>query len=154
MSSTARELRDIRRGELDLDAKDKPAEDDAADEGEHQAFLERLREQLKDEVETVRLTDRLTDSPACLAIGEFDMGAQMRKIMEASGQQLPDSKPIFEVNADHPLIGRLAAEQDEQRFGDLAAVLLDQARLSEGQQLNDPGAYAQRLNRLLLELTG
>ena len=149
-----RELRDIRRGELDLDAQDEQADDSEKDEGEHKEFLDRLRAQLKDEVETVRLTERLTDSPACLAIGEFDMGAQMRKIMAASGQQLPDSKPIFEINAGHPLIGRLAAEQDEQRFGDLAAVLLDQARLSEGQQLNDPGAYAQRLNRLLLELSG
>jgi molecular chaperone HtpG len=100
------------------------------------------------------LTDRLTESPACLAIGEYDMGAQMRKIIESSGQSIPESKPIFEINAEHPLIVRLDAEQDEQRFGDLATVLLDQARLSEGQQLSDPGAYATRLNRLLLELSG
>jgi len=148
-----KELRDIRRGELDLGDKD-DAEKKEKDDGEHKVFLDRLREQLKDDVEEVRLTDRLTDSPACLAIGEHDMGAQMRKILEASGQSIPDSKPIFEINADHPLINRLDAEQDEQRFGDLAAVLLDQARLSEGQQLTDPGAYATRLNRLLLELSG
>ncbi len=148
-----KELRDIRRGELDLGARD-DAEKKEQDDGEHKAFLERLHEQLKDDVEEVRLTDRLTDSPACLAIGEHDMGAQMRKILEASGQSVPDSKPVFEINADHPLINRLDAEQDEQRFGDLAAVLLDQARLSEGQQLTDPGAYATRLNRLLLELSG
>jgi molecular chaperone HtpG len=148
-----KELRDIRRGELDLgDKEDK--DKDERDDGEHKEFLDRLRGQLTDELEDVRLTDRLTDSPACLAIGEFDMGAQMRKILEASGQSIPDSKPIFEVNIEHPLIARLAAEQDEQRFGDLAAVLLDQARLSEGQQLDDPGAYAKRLNRLLLELSG
>jgi len=147
-----KELRDIRRGELDLGDKD-DEEKKEQDDGEHKAFLDRLREQLKDEIEEVRLTDRLTDSPACLAIGEYDMGAQMRKIIEASGQSVPDSKPIFEINIDHPLIARLDAEQDEQRFGDLAAVLLDQARLSEGQQLNDPGAYATRLNRLLLELS-
>ncbi len=147
-----KELRDIRRGELDLDGKtdeDKKEQDD----GEHKEFLDRLRAQLKDDVEEVRLTDRLTESPACLAIGEYDMGAQMRKILEASGQSVPESKPIFEINAAHPLIARLDAEQDEQRFGDLAAVLLDQARLSEGQQLDDPGAYAVRLNRLLLELS-
>lgn len=150
-----KELRDIRRGELDLgdeDGKDK--EKDEQDDGEHKKFLDRLRERLKDDVEDVRLTDRLTESPACLAIGEYDMGAQMRKILEASGQSVPDSKPIFEINAGHPLIKRLDDESDEQRFGDLAAVLLDQARLSEGQQLNDPGAYATRLNRLLLELSG
>ena len=148
-----KELRDVRRGELDLDG-DAQSDDEDKDADEHQAFLDRLRAELKDEVEEVRLTDRLTDSPACLAIGEFDMGNQMRKIMEASGQTIPDSKPIFEINAEHPLIARLDAEQDQQRFGDLAAVLLDQARLSEGQQLNDPGTYAKRLNRLLLELSG
>ena len=148
-----KELRDIRRGELDLgDKEDK--EKDEQDDGKHKEFLDRLRGQLTDEIEDVRLTDRLTDSPACLAIGEFDMGAQMRKILESSGQPIPDSKPIFEINIAHPLIARLDAEQDEQRFGDLAAVLLDQARLSEGQQLDDPGAYAKRLNRLLLELSG
>ncbi len=147
-----KELRDIRRGELDLD-DEKKEDKKEQDDGEHKAFLDRLREQLKDDVEEVRLTDRLTDSPACLAIGEYDMGAQMRKILEASGQSVPDSKPIFEINVEHPLISRLDAEQDEQRFGDLAAVLLDQARLSEGQQLDDPGAYAKRLNRLLLELS-
>lgn len=148
-----KELRDIRRGELDIEDRDKE-DTDEQDEEEHKAFLDRLREQLKDEVEAVRQTDRLTDSPACLAIGEFDMGAQMRKILEASGQAIPESKPIFEINIEHPLIARLESEQDEQRFGDLAAVLLDQARLSEGQQLEDPGAYALRLNRLLLELSG
>ena len=148
-----RELRDIRRGALDLGDRE-DGEKDEQDDGEHKAFLDRLRERLKDQVEDVRLTDRLTDSPACLAIGEFDMGTQMRRILEASGQSIPDSKPIFEINIEHPLIVRLDAEKDEQRFGDLASVLLDQARLSEGRQLDDPGAYAKRLNRLLLELSG
>ncbi len=149
------EFRDIRRGELDLgDADEEKKEDDAAErDGEHEGFLARLREQLKDEVEDVRVTDRLTESPACLAIGEFDLGNQMRRIMEASGQQVPESKPVFEINVDHPLIRRLDSESDEQRFSDLAGVLLDQARLAEGQQLADPGTYARRLNRLLLELS-
>jgi molecular chaperone HtpG len=149
------EFRDVRRGELDLgDSDDEQDEDKQADEGEHKVFLERLREQLGDQVEDVRVTDRLTDSPACLAIGEFDMGTQMRRIMEASGQKLPESKPIFEINIEHPLIRRLDGESDEQRFSDLAGVLLDQARLAEGQQLEDPGTYSMRLNRLLLELSG
>jgi molecular chaperone HtpG len=147
------EFRDVRRGELDLGGSDEETADKDKDDGEHKAFLDRLREQLQVEVEDVRVTDRLTDSPACLAIGEFDMGAQMRRIMEASGQQLPESKPVFEINIEHPLIRRLESEADEQRFGDLAGVLLDQARLAEGQQLEDPGSYAQRVNRLLLELS-
>ncbi|MDX2462084.1 MAG: molecular chaperone HtpG, partial [Gammaproteobacteria bacterium] len=149
------EFRDVRRGELDLGDTDAESEDKdkEKDDGEHKVFLDRLREQLQIEVEDVRVTDRLTDSPACLAIGEYDMGAQMRRIMEASGQQLPESKPVFEINIEHPLIRRLESEADEQRFGDLAGVLLDQARLAEGQQLEDPGSYAQRVNRLLLELS-
>ena len=150
------EFRDVRRGELDLGSGDEEQEKDAGKggDGEHEAFLERLREQLKDDVQDVRVTDRLTESPACLALGEFDMGTQMRRIMEASGQQVPDSKPVFEINVDHPLIQRLDGEGDEQRFSDLAGVLLDQARLAEGQQLEDPGTYAKRLNRLLLVLSG
>jgi len=147
-------FRDIRRGELNLDGhddtKDKAEE---SDDGEHKAFLDRLREQLQDEVEAIRLTDRLTDSPACLAIGEHDIGVQMRRVMMAAGQPVPESKPILEINGDHPLIKRLEDESDEQRFEDLTKVLFDQASLAEGQQLADPGSYVQRINRLLVELT-
>lgn len=144
--------RDVRRGELDL-GEDEAAESDdqKEDDGQHKEFLDRVRKQLSDAVEQVRLTDRLTDSPACLAIGEYDMGAQMKRIMEAAGQPVPDSKPTFEINVDHPLIQRLREESDEQRFADLTRVLFDQASLVEGQQLADPGGYVQRLNRLLVE---
>ncbi len=147
-------LRDIRRGELDLgtddddSAKDKKTDDEA---GEYDAFLARVREHLDSEVDQVRLTDRLTDSPACLAIGEYDMGEQMKRIMEAAGQTVPDSRPTFEINVDHPLIQRLQNETDDQRFEDLTRVLFDQASLSEGRQLADPGSYVQRLNRLLVD---
>ena len=82
------------------------------------------------------------------------MGAQMRRIMEASGQSLPDTKPIFEFNAEHPLVKRLDNEADEDRFKDLALILLDQATLAQGDALGDPGAYSGRLNALLLELLG
>jgi molecular chaperone HtpG len=100
----------------------------------------------------VRVTDRLTDSPACLAIGDFELGPQMRRIMAASGQAVPDTKPVLEINPGHPLVGRLSEEKDAQRFEDLARVVLDQATLAEGRPLKDPGGFAQRLNRLLLEL--
>jgi len=76
----------------------------------------------------------------------------MKKIMEAAGQKVPESKPIFEINVDHPLVQRLEAEQGEERFRELSAVLFDQAALASGEQLKDPGAYVSRLNRLLLEL--
>ncbi len=147
------EFRDVRRGELQLGDADDQQQDQDGDDGEHKEFLDRLREQLKDEVQEIRVTDRLTDSPACLAIGEYDMGTQMRRIMEAAGQSVPDSKPIFEINMDHPLIQQLDGESDDERFGDLTKVLFDQASLADGRQLSDPGAYVQRLNRLLLELS-
>ena len=147
-------LRDVRRGALDSTeiGGEQTATESAAEQ--HEALLKRLRERLKDQVEEVRLTDRLTESPACLAIGEHDMGTQMRRIMAASGQVVPESKPIFEINPEHPLIQRLAAEEDDRRFDDLAGVLLDQASLAEGQQIDDPGVFVQRLNRLLVELSG
>jgi len=82
------------------------------------------------------------------------MGTQMRRIMEAAGQHVPDSKPNFEINTSHPLVVRLDAEQDEKRFNELALVLFDQAALADGGQLADPAAYVTRLNGLLLELLG
>ena len=146
-------LRDVRRGELDL-ADSGPDDDGAEDPEEHRDLLERLRDRLGERVSAVRVTGRLTDSAACLALGEFDMGEQMRRLLEASGQAVPDSKPALEINADHPLVGRLAAESDDSRFGDLADLLLDQARLADGRTLEDPGAFVQRLNRLLLDMAG
>jgi molecular chaperone HtpG len=98
----------------------------------------------------VRTTSRLSESAACLVLGEHEMGAQMRKLMQATGQAVPDVQPILEINPDHPLIGRLDAEADAARFADLAQLVFDQAQLAEGGPLADPGAFVQRLNRVLL----
>jgi molecular chaperone HtpG len=150
----SKQLQDVARGELDLGdvetEEDKKHQEEATKE--HQGLLERIKKTLEERVQEVRVTNRLTDSPACLVVADFDMGAQMKKIMEAAGQSVPDSKPIFEINVDHPLVQRLEREQSEDRFGELSAVLLDQATLASGEQLKDPGAYVTRLNRLLLEL--
>jgi molecular chaperone HtpG len=147
-------FQDVARGDLDLGEveteEDKKHKEEAAEE--HKDLLERIKTALTDRVQEVRVTNRLTDSPACLVVGDFDMGAQMKKIMEAAGQKVPDSKPIFEINVDHPLVQRLESEKGEERFSELSAVLLDQATLASGEQLEDPGAYVSRLNRLLLEL--
>ncbi|KPP97622.1 molecular chaperone HtpG [Marinobacter sp. HL-58] len=149
-----KQFQDVARGDLDLGdvetEEDKKHKEEAAEE--HKDLLERIKTALEDRVQEVRVTNRLTDSPACLVVGDFDMGAQMKKIMEAAGQKVPDSKPIFEINVDHPLVQRLEKEQGEDRFKELSAVLLDQATLASGEQLQDPGAYVSRLNRLLLEL--
>ncbi|HBC36960.1 MAG TPA: molecular chaperone HtpG [Marinobacter adhaerens] len=149
-----KQLQDVARGDLDLGEveteEDKKHKEEAAEE--HKDLLERIKNALSDPVQEVRVTNRLTDSPACLVVGDFDMGAQMKKIMEAAGQKVPDSKPIFEINVDHPLVQRLESEKGEERFNELSAVILDQATLASGEQLPDPGAYVTRLNRLLLEL--
>ncbi|MCK0164824.1 molecular chaperone HtpG [Marinobacter sp. S6332] len=149
-----KQFQDVARGDLDLGdvetEEDKKHKEEAAEE--HKELLERIKTALTDRVQEVRVTNRLTDSPACLVTGDFDMGAQMKKIMEAAGQKVPDSKPIFEINVDHPLVQRLESEKGDERFNELSAVLLDQATLASGEQLQDPGAYVSRLNRLLLEL--
>jgi molecular chaperone HtpG len=149
-----KQFQDVARGDLDLGEveteEDKKHQEEAAKQ--HKDLLERIKTALEDQVQEVRVTNRLTDSPACLVVGQFDMGAQMKKIMEAAGQKVPESKPIFEINVDHPLVQRLEAEQGEERFRELSAVLFDQATLASGEQLKDPGAYVSRLNRLLLEL--
>ncbi|MDO8332702.1 MAG: molecular chaperone HtpG, partial [Pseudomonas sp.] len=118
-----------------------------------EGLLERLKATLADAVSEVRVSHRLTDSPAILAIGEQDMGMQMRQILEASGQKVPESKPIFEINPAHPLIEKLDAEQSEDRFADLTHILFDQAALAAGDSLKDPATYVRRLNKLLVELT-
>ncbi|MEZ5567383.1 MAG: molecular chaperone HtpG, partial [Halioglobus sp.] len=146
-------LQDVARGQLDLavdSEEDKAEQEKVAKESE--ALIERLSGVLKDRVSEVRATHRLTDSVACLVVGEFDMGAQMRRIMEAAGQPVPDSKPILEINPGHPLSKMLDGEQDEERFADLASVIFDQASLAEGGQLEDPAAYVARLNKLLMQL--
>ena len=146
---------DVARGDLDLgkldSEEDKKAQEEIAKAKE--GLVERLKTALGDEVAEVRVSHRLTDSPAILAIGEQDLGLQMRQILEASGQKVPESKPIFEINPAHPLIEKLDAEPDEDRFADLSHILFDQAALAAGDSLKDPAAYVQRLNKLLVELS-
>ena len=146
---------DVARGDLDLgkldSEEDKKAQEEVAKDKE--GLIERLKTALGDAVSEVRVSHRLTDSPAILAIGEQDLGLQMRQILEASGQKVPDSKPIFEFNPSHPLIGKLDNEQNEDRFGDLSHILFDQAALAAGDSLKDPAAYVRRLNKLLVELS-
>ncbi|MDR6610263.1 molecular chaperone HtpG [Pseudomonas synxantha] len=146
---------DVARGDLDLgnldSAEDKKAAEEVAKAKE--GLVERLKTALGESVAEVRVSHRLTDSPAILAIGEQDLGLQMRQILEASGQKVPDSKPIFEFNPAHPLIEKLDNEQSDERFGDLSHILFDQAALAAGDSLKDPAAYVRRLNKLLVELS-
>jgi molecular chaperone HtpG len=146
---------DVARGDLDLGNLDSEEDKKAAEEvaKSKEGLVERLKTALGDSVAEVRVSHRLTDSPAILAIGEQDLGLQMRQILEASGQKVPDSKPIFEFNPAHPLIEKLDSEQSDERFGDLSHILFDQAALAAGDSLKDPAAYVRRLNKLLVELS-
>ena len=148
-------FQDVGRGQLDLgeleNEDEKKAQEELAEE--HKDLIERVANALGEKVEEVRATSRLTSSPACLVVGDHDMGAQMRRILEAAGQALPESKPIFELNPEHPLVQKLDKEPDEDRFADLVDILFNQAHLAEGAQLEDPADYVNKLNKLLLELS-
>jgi len=139
----------IELGELERES-DRERRDEAAKELSE--VIERVKKALGERVEDVRTTHRLTDSPACLALGEADVGRQMRRLLEAAGQKVPEGRPVLELNPEHPLVRRLGDTADESRFEDLASILFEQAGLAEGRQLSDPPDYVRRLNRLLLEL--
>jgi molecular chaperone HtpG len=148
-----KQFQDVARGALELagdSEEEKAAQEKLAKDSE--ALVERVAKALEDKVSEVRATARLTDSAACLVVGEFDMGSQMRRIMEAAGQDLPESKPILEINPKHPLAEMLDQETDEDQFASLANIVFDQATLVEGGQLEDPAAYVSRLNNLLVAL--
>ena len=149
-----KQFQDVARGALDLnlDSEEEKAEQEKLAK-ESEALVERLAKVLENQVAEVRATNRLTDSATCLVVGDHDMGAQMRRIMEAAGQPVPESKPILEINPVHPLVKMLDQESDEDRFADLGNILFDQANLAEGGQLDDPAAYVSRLNKLLLEMS-
>ncbi|RUO33011.1 molecular chaperone HtpG [Aliidiomarina soli] len=145
----------VTRGDLDLGDMDNEEAKKAQEESE-KAFagtVERFEKALGEQVKNVRVTHRLTDSPACIVTDENDMSTQMAKLMEAAGQKVPETKYIFEVNPEHALVKRIAEESDEQRFSDWADLLLQQATLAERGSLKDPGTYVRKLNEMMLALT-
>lgn len=147
-------FQDVTKGELDLDdlADSAEKEQQQALAETHKDLVERVQKALEAEVKTVRVTSRLTDSPACLVVGQYDMGGHMRRLLEAAGQQVPEPESTLEINPTHPLIQRLDTEQDDSRFAELAALIYAQAQLAEGSQLKEPAQYVARLNKLLLDL--
>jgi len=149
-----RPLESVTKGALDLGELSKDEEADNQDEKAEEEITAKIKAALGELVNEVRGTRRLTTSPACLVADQFALGAHMERLLANAGQDVPASKPILEINPSHPLIVRLAAEKDESRVDSLSHVLFDQARLSEGQQLEDPAAFVRRLNELLLNLAG
>ncbi len=141
---------DVTRADLELPASGE-AEEKAA-EDEHKPLLDKVHKALEDRVESVGISRRLVDSPACVVTGNDALSPQLKHMLEASGQSLPESKPVLELNVGHPLVRRLDAESDEGRFASLAGIVLDHALLAEGSPLDNPAEYVSRMNRLILEL--
>ena len=146
-------FQDVARGELDLAELgiEEPA-DKAADQDEKassEGVSTRIKTLLGERVDAVRTTRRLTDSPACLVIGEHDVGDQMRQIFAAAGQAMPESKPILEINEQHPLVARLDGEADEELAATLAGLLYDQAALAAGKTLDNPAHFVREINRFM-----
>ena len=146
-------FRDVSRGELDLKNgdDDKVIQPELSKDQRH--LLKRVKRALRDKVDQVRISGRLRESPACLVLSEQALGFQMRELLKAAGQEAPDNAPSLEVNPRHPLIQRLERETDELKFESLSLVILEQATLVEGQPLDDPAGFVQRMNELLLQST-
>jgi len=140
---------DLELGELASEAEKTKAETAAKDS---EALLKRVQAALGERTSEVRVSARLTDSPSCLVLGERDLGAAMRRILAAQGQKVPESKPVLELNVEHPIVRHLDGLKDDAGFAELAQLLFDQAALAEGGQLANPADYVRRLNRLLVRL--
>ena len=148
-----KKLVDIAKGDVDVEKLSSKEDADALKEKAEEAkdLLKRIKDVLGESVEDVRVSGRLVESPSCLVVNEDDMGIQMRKILEASGQTMPAGKPILEINPEHALLKKLDAEPDEDRFANISWVLLDQARLAAGDDLEDAASYVKRVNELLAQ---
>lgn len=148
-----KQFQDIARGELDLAELgiDEPADqaEQEKDKPAAEGVVARIKALLGDRVDEVRTTRRLTDSPACLVIGDNDMGDQMRQIFAAAGQAMPETKPILEINQAHPLVSRLDSESDEELAATLAGLLYDQAALAAGKTLDNPAHFVREINRFM-----
>ena len=147
-----KKLQSIAKGDLDLGKLEDEAEKESKKQIEDASkdFIEKVKKTLGEQVKEVRVTHRLTDSPACLVTGEQDLSGNLERMLKAAGQKTPESKPTLEINPTHVLVERLKSETDEKKFNDLAYVLFDQALLAEGGQLNDPASFVKRMNSLLI----
>ncbi len=146
-----KKLQSVAKGDLDLGKLEDESEKEAQKKIEDQAkdLIEKVTKVLGDKVKEVKVTHRLTDSPACLVAGEHDMSGNLERMLKAAGQKTPETKPILEINPTHRLVERMKEEGDELKFADLAHLLFDQALLAEGGQLDDPASFVKRMNSLI-----
>lgn len=147
-------LQSVAKGDLDLGELEDETEKQAKQEIEKnfEDLVERVKSALGDRVKDVRLTHRLTDSPACLVADAYDMSANLERMLKAAGQQVSGTKPILELNPEHPMVAKLKEEKDDSRFSDWSSILFDQALLAEGGALEDPASYVKRINEILMKI--
>jgi molecular chaperone HtpG len=154
-------LQSVAKGDINLDeisgeenqaAKEEQKKHEEQVKEELGGIIQRVKDVLGEQVKEVRISHRLTSSPSCLVADENDMGMQLQRLLKAAGQEVADSKPIFELNPEHPLVHLLRDEKEDERFKEWTHILFDQALLAEGGQLKDPALFVQRMNKLLLEL--
>ena len=147
-----KKIQSVAKGELDLDKDEESAKELEEKAKSSEALVKRMKESLTDKVEDVRVTNRLTDSPACIVLNEQDMAMHMQRILKEAGHAMPSSKPILEINPDHPIVKKLDDEKSEEKFADWSDILFDQALLAEGGQLEDPASFVAKLNGMLVSI--
>jgi molecular chaperone HtpG len=153
-------LQSVAKGALDLaelgkeaeNAERKDEKDDDTEDATHADLVARVKEALGERVKDVRVSGRLTESPACLVADEQDMGGHLERLLRAAGQKVPSSRPVLELNTGHSMVRMLEREHEQARFADWAGILFDQALLCEGGRLEDPAGFVRRLNERLAEL--
>lgn len=146
-------LQSVAKGDLDLgeleDEEEKKQQEEI--DKNFEDLVERVKKTLDERVKDVRVTHRLTDSPACLVADNYDMSGNLERMLKAAGQDVPTSKPILELNPEHPMVVKLKDEQDDNQFNDWTSIIFDQALLAEGGQLDDPASFVKKLNAMLLQ---
>ncbi|MCP4433642.1 MAG: molecular chaperone HtpG [Gammaproteobacteria bacterium] len=147
-----RKIQSVAKGELDL-GKDEESEKELEEKAKSsEKLIKRMKKALEEKVEDVRVTNRLTDSPACIVLNEQDMAMHMQRILKEAGHAMPSSKPVLEINPDHPIVKKLDSEKSKKKFADWSDILFDQALLAEGGQLEDPASFVAKLNEMLVTI--
>lgn len=149
-----KKIQSVAKGELDL-GKDEESDKELEEKAKaSEKLIKRMKEALAEKAEDVRVTNRLTDSPACIVLNEQDMAMHMQRILKEAGHAMPSSKPILEINPDHPIVKKLGGEKTKKKFADWSDILFDQALLAEGGQLEDPASFVAKLNKMLVSIAG
>jgi molecular chaperone HtpG len=147
-----KKMQSVAKGELDLGADEDSEKELEAKAKSSEKLIKRMKKVLDDKVEDIRVTNRLTDSPACIVLNEQDMAMHMQRLLKEAGHAMPSSRPVLEINPDHPIVKKLKLEKSKKKFDDWSNILFDQAILAEGGQLEDPASFVAKLNKMLVSI--